>query len=815
MVTFSERAIESAEKYYKYLVSKDKGLIVYKITEIIKGDSGTYFFRLEKTPAVVDTLQLKYKATIYYEKEAKFLQFDKKTKLLRLWVNEEFQPILDQAYPEELSVISDLKFLVQRVESWYRSFGDKISLPHAMPHVSVFDSKLLLNKPSKNQEEAIVGVLSTPFSYVWGAPGTGKTKFVLSRCILSYMQEGKKVLVTAPTNNALEQSLRGILSALEEVHISSKKKVLRLGIASAEFASQYPYLCEDSVIVKKLGDIALQKNEHQKRMKALKQTLIQLDQYEQHRKELNLFHGEEEKMRACIQKIRNIGNEEAAVNAHISIQKAQILVAEDNANDSKELFIAQARTLKEYASKLDRYKAGWKKKLFSKAYKNALTCLAEATAKTEALRLEKEEAEKKLKDYVLECGKTKEQAHELMLQKNYLFLDFGNMVRNFGKLYGRVAQLGEKWNANMLEGLLLEYEKYLRERETKFVNVHALNRKEIEQDIRSEEEALLDIEDRKRSVEQSAGNVNMEDCNLIAATIDTCLGRLLPDEKHSFDHVFLDEAGYCSLIRAVPLTAFHCPLTFLGDHMQLPPVCEMNDSNFKEAANRPIVLWAQSALYAEEAFKTSPYDVEDAYLKRQEPAFAEMKKFDLTQTYRFGEALANVLAEDVYSKDFSGRKDKKTDIFYLDAPSANGVKDTKKRTKLSECDAIRKYVLQHCHENIGVIAPYRNQIDAIKKTLKGTGFPIENVMTVHGSQGREWDTVLLSVTDNTANMFFTNSLSQVSNGKKVINTAVSRAKDNLVIVCDYACWSKAQNQLIAKLLAVASPVDKADESALL
>lgn len=806
MVTFSERAIESAEKYYKYLVSKDKGLIVYKITEIIKGDSGTYFFRLEKPPAVVDTLQLKYKATIYSEKEAKFLQFDKKTKLLRLWVNEAFQPILDQAYPEELSVISDLKFLVQRVENWYRSFGDKIALPYAVPKVSIFDGKLLLNKPSKNQEEAIAGALSTPFSYVWGAPGTGKTKFVLSRCILSYMQEGKKVLVTAPTNNALEQSLRGILSALEEVHISSKKKVLRLGIASAEFASQYPYLCEDSVIVKKLGDIALQKNEHQKRIKALEQTLIQLNQYEQHREELNLFHGEEEKMRACIQKIRNVGNEEAAVNAHISFLEAQILVAEDSVNGLKTLFIAQADTLKEYTSKLNRYKAGWKKKLFPKAYKNALTCLAEATAKTEAVRLEKEEAEKKRKDYVLECEKSKEQAHELMLQKNCLFLDFGNMVRSFGKLYGKVVQLGEKWNANILEGLLLEYEKYLRERENKFVNVYTLNRKEIEQDIRSEEEALSDLEDKKRSVEQSAGNVNMEECNLIAATIDTCLGRLLPDDKHSFDHVFLDEAGYCSLIKAVPLTAFHCPLTFLGDHMQLPPVCEMNDSNFKEAANRPIVLWAQSALYAEDAFKTSPYNVEDAYLKRQEPAFAEMKKYDLTQTFRFGESLANVLANEVYSKEFSGRKDKKTDIFYLDAPSENGVKETAKKIKLSECDAIRKYVLQHCHENIGIIAPYRNQVDAIKKTLKGTGFPIENVMTVHGSQGREWDTVLLSVTDTTE-MFFMNALLAASNGKKVINTAVSRAKDNLVIVCDYACWSKRKNQLIAKLLAIASPVD--------
>lgn len=809
MATFSERAIESAVKYYKYLASENKGRIVYNITEIIKGDSGTYFFRLEKTPAVVDTLQLEYKATICHEKTVKFLQFDKKSKLLKLWVNEEFQPILDKAYPEEIAVISDLKFLVQRVENWYRSFGDKIAMPCSVPHVSIFDSKNLLDAPSESQEEAIAGALSTPFSYIWGAPGTGKTKFVLSRCILSYIQEGKKMLVAAPTNNALEQSLRGILSALEEVHISSKKKVLRLGIASAEFASQYPYLCEDSVIAKKLGDIALQKTEHQKRIKSLKETLALLDKYEQHRAELDLFRAEEAHMHECVRAIRTISNEEASVNARISFLEAQIAVEEDNVNSLKALFIAQASTLKTYTSKLDKYKAGWKKKLFSKAYKNALAYLAGATAKAESIRLEKEEAEKKLQDYVTECKKAKEQLHELMLRKKYLFWDFSNTVRNCGKLYGKVAQLGERWNANILEGLILEYEKYLCERETRFTKVHGLNREGIEQEILSEEEALSELEDKKRSVEQSAGNVNMEDCNLIAATIDTCLGRLLPDENHSFDHVFLDEAGYCSLIKAVPLTAFHCPLTFLGDHMQLPPVCEMSDSNFKEEANRPIILWAQSALYVEDVFRGSPYDVEEAYTEHNDPAFDKMEKFDLTQTYRFGEALANVLAEDVYSKEFSGRKDKKTDIFYLDAPSVEGVKETKTRTKLSECVAIRKYVLQHCHENIGIIAPYRNQVDAIKKALKGTGFPKENVMTVHGSQGREWDTVLLSVTDTTTNMFFTNSLLRASNGKRVINTAVSRAKDALVIVCDYNCWSKAKKQLIAKLLAVASPVDKA------
>ena len=85
-------------------------------------------------------------------------------------------------------------------------------------------------------------------------------------------------------------------------------------------------------------------------------------------------------------------------------------------------------------------------------------------------------------------------------------------------------------------------------------------------------------------------------------------------------------------------------------------------------------------------------------------------------------------------------------------------------------------------------------------------FPFDNVVTVHQSQGREWDNVFLSVTDTT-DKFFTNSLSSVSDGKKVINTAVSRAKKNLIIVCDYKYWIAQKSQLIGKLLAVAQRLD--------
>ena len=81
----------------------------------------------------------------------------------------------------------------------------------------------------------------------------------------------------------------------------------------------------------------------------------------------------------------------------------------------------------------------------------------------------------------------------------------------------------------------------------------------------------------------------------------------------------------------------------------------------------------------------------------------------------------------------------------------------------------------------------------------------DSVMTVHGSQGREWDTVIFSVVDTT-DMWFTNSLHPKSDGKKVINTAVSRAKKKLIIVCDAEYWKPMEKQLIGKLLSVAEEI---------
>ena len=62
-----------------------------------------------------------------------------------------------------------------------------------------------------------------------------------------------KVIVLAPTNNALEQVLYGILEELKEKDMDLCS-ILRLGFPTHAFSLQYPNICEDYGIEKRIAD---------------------------------------------------------------------------------------------------------------------------------------------------------------------------------------------------------------------------------------------------------------------------------------------------------------------------------------------------------------------------------------------------------------------------------------------------------------------------------------------------------------------------------------------------------------------------------
>lgn len=225
--------------------------------------------------------------------------------------------------------------------------------------------------------------------------------------------------------------------------------------------------------------------------------------------------------------------------------------------------------------------------------------------------------------------------------------------------------------------------------------------------------------------------------------------------------------------------------------MQLPPVCEADDHLFKQDNLMPMFLWAQSALYCESVFTHSFDELFNEYIKNSEFEPHNMARFNLLHTFRFGESLAQVLARFVYTPQFHGNHLIQTNISILNVPHRSSERN--QRSSVDEATAITAYLKQNPCKDFAVITPYKDQKKQLVQQAKGH-YALDRISTIHGSQGQEWDTVFLSVAAVSPTSFLS---------KQLINTAVSRAKKHLIIVCDRACWERYPSSFLGALIATA------------
>lgn len=279
------------------------------------------------------------------------------------------------------------------------------------------------------------------------------------------------------------------------------------------------------------------------------------------------------------------------------------------------------------------------------------------------------------------------------------------------------------------------------------------------------------------------------------------------------DHVFVDEAAYCNSIQTYTLFSLGVPVTLLGDHKQLEPVCEPPSTDLEDSVRNGDpgqfdFLWNMSALYTEHFLDGDVDALKRMYLEYSDPDFVRTVHSELTTTHRFGQNLAEVLHRYVYTPGLSSATNEPLDVVIIDAPETkfpyNEVKQKDRRENHAEAEAIREYVKGLKGQDYIILSPYKNQTEYLTKTLK-----LGRVMTIHKSQGREWDTVIISVCDCRANLKHNTLLRYTSivpvpgeeiKGLRVMNTALSRAKKRLVLVCDAEFWASRQNELVGDIV---------------
>ena len=422
-MAFQALAIEGSKQYYAYLDQCGKGVVSIDVLKVsCVEDSALFDLTLGQIPFNPDGLQVKICHDTFEYNDIHAVELTRASRILRVRTSASAKAKLLCADPNDVKVISDVKFLVKRVEDWYRQYGDRVRIPTEHPAVSAY-MKTGLQAPSSDQSTAIEGALSNPFTYIWGAPGTGKTKFVLSRCVLSYLKAGKRILIAAPTNNAVEQTLYGVLDVFEEAGIDYKGKLLRLGMASAAFAGKYPDACEDRVQIKLLASLTSQLQTVSADISKLEAHLKEIQSYEKLQNTWKSFSNIKPKLLDDIAQLDNLQEQSISTQTQLDLLTGKQTASRIQQSKLKQELAHASAQAKAYADKTEQHAHGWRHALFRKrfeAYQASLTQSLEQAAQLEkqldqikALLSDMEQSQKALES---ELQKISEQQHAVLLR---------------------------------------------------------------------------------------------------------------------------------------------------------------------------------------------------------------------------------------------------------------------------------------------------------------------------------------------------------------------------------------------------------------
>ena len=659
------------------------------VTEVSSYDVRDGYVVLHLQSLIQDTgsLMLQVDSDLLSGEDAGFTRYDEVSRTIVARPGPGVLSAMSIAHPR-VRVLSDMKFLVKAVASFLERHSGSIGIPCDPPSAGEPEFPEG-SEPTEQQRNAVRCILTSPLSYVWGAPGTGKTQFVLATCIRTCLREGMKVAVFAPTNNSVEQVLRGILKAFDASKLGNG--ILRLGIPTKSFLLEHPDMCEDS--------------QAQKRADRLRKSIGNLEEV--------LFERTCERMRGRI--------EDLSERLDVMDGTATISLAPEMGREMAPILTLCSRTRR------------------------------------------------------IDCSAGRD-----------------------------------------LRGVLAEAKSALYDRDRPALDI---------EEYRSMSDAdvalmISSLEDELESISARCTSRRVRNASVIAGTPLQFISRFRPrgsadDGRMELDadRIFLDEAGYCGLMHAITLFSNGVPIAFLGDHMQLPPVCELDGELLERWARggsgmRNAFLWDMSALHCETLVDAGRDALERDYVSGRGPEFVLTARADLTESHRFGQNLAAILERFVYRNGMTGRGEGDIRISCIDAVCT----ERKERENAAEKDAVVAFLDSERPEpsSIAILTPYADQARLLRRSV---GRYRDCVMTVHASQGREWDLVVLSVADNgvmSRDVPFRFTSSSERMGLKIINTAVSRARRRLVLVCDRSFWTSRGDELVGRIAEEAEPWERPD-----
>lgn len=322
----------------------------------------------------------------------------------------------------------------------------------------------------------------------------------------------------------------------------------------------------------------------------------------------------------------------------------------------------------------------------------------------------------------------------------------------------------------------------------------AVNRAHLDSDLVHAREREHEIHEARQSLEEVLHEIERSTLHR-ARVVATSATRafLQPENLGQFDVVVIDEASMLPLPVAYLLAGLsRSQFIAAGDFRQLPAITLSADARVKQ--------W-----YGRDIFEVS------GVIDRVDRGETHPSLFSLTTQFRCNQSIVDLFnapfyggrlatkyaAPEALSFDdpLSAVSESAVILFDTSSLQPTGFTVAKSKCNLTHALVARSLVrgLTECcarlsTPDIGVIAPYRPQVELLQELFAEEGIEGVSVGTVHRFQGDERPLIVLDLTESSPHRLgsFLGATSLRETGARLLNVALSRARDKLLIIADLA-----------------------------
>ena len=238
-------------------------------------------------------------------------------------------------------------------------------------------------------------------------------------------------------------------------------------------------------------------------------------------------------------------------------------------------------------------------------------------------------------------------------------------------------------------------------------------------------------------------------------------------KNYIYDYLIIDESSQVGLNTAAVAMSVAKNIVLVGDSMQLSHIVK---SGHKKKLRE---LFEESKL--KRAYSYADKSILDSF---KELYNNSIRSTLLREHYRCDPHIIDFCNKRFYDNKLiiQTKHDNQNGVEIIPSRSHSELERTNER---QVCEIEETILPNLVLKGAGIIAPYNNQVNLIKKRLKYECIKVE---TVHKFQGQENDVIILSTVSDKVKISEDDEFNDFMNDPKLLNVAISRAKKKLILI---------------------------------